>query len=130
MVKGERNRSRAVFLGQVVRVTSTKWTFRIERVWKGKLGAEVSLLRPKPRRNADGDVVVSTCDFREMFKRGERYVVFAFGATNDDLRGGDACTHTQQVLRSDDTIIKVLDELGRTHPVAEDRAESRTGPEP
>jgi hypothetical protein len=114
-VKAERDRSRAVFLGQVVAVTTSGWTFRIEGVWKGEIGAEITLVNPRPR-DANAVTGWSSCD-GGGFELGAKYVVFAFGRTNTDMRRGDACSQTRGVLRSDDTTIKLLDELARTDPV-------------
>jgi hypothetical protein len=115
VAKAARDRARAVFLGRLVRVRATGLVFRVERTWKGTLGTEVSIVNPRP----DDQRGTSSCD--RSFSVGQRYVVFAHGTRDTDMRDEGACSQTRAVVGTDG-IIKLLDEIARTDPITSPRA--------
>ena len=68
--------ARAVFIGEVISSTVTDVTFRVDRVYKGNIGAEL-VMSAGNGRHPNGTIVLSP--FAYSFSTGEHYLVFANG---------------------------------------------------
>lgn len=66
----------AVFSGEVVSLDRLTVRFRADKIWKGGEAGEIVMLTGT-RENSDGTVTSSSCDYG--FKKGERYLVYAYG---------------------------------------------------
>jgi len=90
-VKHARKQSRAIFSGRVLEVTENPQTyfvvvkFRIERLWKGNLSDEVTIITG----HGGGD-----CGYR--FEVGESYLVYAYGSDENRL-GTNICQRTKKL---------------------------------
>ena len=65
-----------VFSGEVVMLDRFTVRFRVEKIWKGPLAEEISMLTGA-KDNGDGTLNISSCDYG--FTKGERYLVYAYG---------------------------------------------------
>ena len=79
----EMKESRAVFAGEVIALDTFAVRMRVERVWKGSLGEFVEF-STGAQRTAEGTVVIYGCDY--SFEPGKRYLVFARGASNREMK--------------------------------------------
>ena len=91
--------SRAVFEGEVMASTSTRDTLRVERVWKGDLGAEVGIVKGETR--PDGAILRKLFAFG--FAVGQRYLVFAHRESIAELAASD-CAWTTALTHAAPTI--------------------------
>ena len=66
----------SVFSGEVVMLDRFTVKFRVERIWKGPVTKEITMLTGA-KDNGDGTFTTSSCDYR--FTKGERYLVWAYG---------------------------------------------------
>jgi hypothetical protein len=85
----------AVFTGRVVESkrlpTGERVKFRVERVWKGQVVSEVSLLLPR----AGDPGVISSCDIG--FQKGGSYLIYALMAPDGNTLTTHKCTRTRKV---------------------------------
>jgi hypothetical protein len=107
-IEKELQQAVAVFLGEVVATDSLKATFKINRVWKGKLGAEVTI-RTGARAEAGGVFVWDSCDW--SYQRGQRYLIFAYGSSVEEMKAMK-CTPTATEEAAGSTRV-LLDEITR-----------------
>ena len=94
-------RAAAVFTGEVISSSAAEIKFKVEKVWKGKVGAEVVLHDPY----AGG-----SCG--SYFATGQRYVVFASQAKEENtvVLTTDPCSWTTEMSKAA-KVIKKLDKL-------------------
>lgn len=96
-VAEERNESRAVFVGEVVEVTSdpnlleVEVKFKVERSWKGFRASEITITTGR----GGGD-----CGYR--FEIGERYLVYASGS--EKQLGTNICQRTALLVDAKDDL--------------------------
>ena len=100
------NGALAVFTGEVVGLDTFEVKFKVDKIWKGEFGDEI-VMRTGTRKNADGTHVTSSCDY--SFRRGVRYLVFAYGESAAEMKTHD-CTRTKELGRAGQEI-KNLDEV-------------------
>lgn len=100
------NEAFAVFSGEVVALDTFKVKFKVEKLWKGDFGDEITM-STGAQENGDGTYTFSSCDFN--FKRGEKYLVYAYGASAGEMRA-HACTRTRQMTYAEQEA-KDLDEV-------------------
>ena len=81
----------AVFTGEVAELDTFKVKFKVDKIWKGSFGDEI-VMRTGAVDNGDGTLTTSSCDYG--FKRGEKYLVFAYGDTAAEMLTY-ACTRTR-----------------------------------
>ena len=82
----------AVFSGEVVMLDRFTVRFRVEKIWKGPLAEEISMLTGA-KDNGDGTFTSSSCDYG--FTKGVRYLVYAYGPLSE-LKT-HACSRTTQM---------------------------------
>jgi hypothetical protein len=100
------NEAFAIFSGKVIALDTFKVKFKVDKLWKGDFGSEVTM-STGARDNGDGTYTSSSCDFN--FKLGENYLVYAYGASAGEIQAR-ACTRTR-LLRYADQEMKDLDEV-------------------
>ena len=98
----------AVFAGEVVYADRFLARIRVERVWKGDVGAEVSMRHATV--TPDGLVSESTCDYR--FTQGKKYLVFAT-ADSPKVMNADRCGPTALLESAAETITLLRRSVGR-----------------
>jgi hypothetical protein len=105
-VNNELTKAVAVFVGRVVITDPLKATLAVTDVWKGDLPPVLTL--PTGTRVMPGGVFVSSsCDW--PYHPGQRYLVFAYGSSLQDMRAR-YCTPTTELEFAAKTI-SILDEL-------------------
>ena len=97
LIAHEYNQRTAVFSGEVTELSDTRVKLRVERLWKGDLGGEVTL--------PNGG---SSCYFG--FRLGETYLVYAY--EREGVLRTDICTLTKRMAEAEKDI-PILDKLGR-----------------
>ena len=101
------NEAFAVFTGEVVEIDIFIVKFRVDKLWKGSLGDEVVM--PTGAIKGEGGMYsVSSCDY--TFKRGESYLVFAYGDSAEKMQAR-ACTRTKPLARAG-AEVEELDTVG------------------
>lgn len=73
--------------------------FKVERWWKGGDSKEV-VLHTMSSKQLDGTVAINSNDFH--FRKGERYLVYAYGSP-DKLRTS-ACARTGRLIEAEDDL--------------------------
>ena len=97
----------AVFTGEVVEIDPLTVKFKVDQLWKGNLGDEVVM--PTGAMKLDnGMYSISSCDY--TFTRGEKYLVFAYGDTAEEMQAR-ACTRTKPLGRAG-AEVEELDTVG------------------
>ena len=90
----------AVFAGRAVEskrlATGERIKFRVERVWKGEVRPEVSLLLQR----ASDPGVFSSCDIR--FQKGGSYLVYALKSRDGSTLTTHKCTRTRKVAEAEE----------------------------
>ena len=81
----------AVFTGEAVGLDNFKVKFKVDKIWKGSFGDEI-VMGTGAVDNGDGTFTSTSCDYQ--FKRGEKYLVFAYGDSAADMKA-TSCTRTQ-----------------------------------
>lgn len=89
-VRFEYDRSLTVFAGVVTSVEDDRATFRVDTVWKGPITTHAVMW--VGTRQIDGTLTRTSCDYH--FKAGEKYVVYAFGASVESMRT-HSCSRTR-----------------------------------
>lgn len=99
----------AIFSGEVIELDALKLKFKIDKLWKGELGDEI-VMSTGAKIIGDKTHGLSSCDYR--FKKGEKYLVFAYSSRHEDVAEMQAreCTRTK-VLRYAEQEMVSLDEL-------------------
>ena len=105
----------AVFSGEVVELDTFKVKFRVEKIWKGEAADEITMLTGAID-NGDGTATTSSCDYD--FNKGEKYLVYAYGAA-DELKTR-VCSRTRTLEDAE----KAMEELDLIWP-----HEQRTPPQ-
>ena len=101
------NETFAIFTGEVVEIDTFKVKFKVGKVWKGGLGDEV-VMPTGAIKGDDGTYSVSSCDY--TFKRGESYLIFAYGDSAEKMQAR-ACTRTKPLARAG-AEVEELDTVG------------------
>ena len=107
------NGAAAVFLGKVVEADQLKLKFKVDSVWKGKIGKEF-VMSTGGKEYENGSFLTNSCDYN--FKRGEEYLVFAYPVDPDihpgstDLQARE-CTRTKLLKDATKQEIEILDQL-------------------
>ena len=102
----ELKRAVVVFAGEVTLDHIETVTFKVTKVWKGKIEPEVTM-RTGALILPGGQVQSSTCDYR--FRMGRQYLVFAYGPTVREM-GTNSCSPTAELERAKETVA-FLDDL-------------------
>lgn len=100
------NTAFAVFTGEVVELDTNKVKFRVDKIWKGSFGDEI-VMETGAIDMGGGVLTSSSCAY--WFKRGEKYLVFAYGDTAAEMQAY-SCTRTSHLARAGQEI-KNLDEV-------------------
>ena len=90
------NEAFAVFTGEVIGGNTFEVKFKVDKIWKGRFGDEI-VMRTGAVDEGGGRYSVSSCDY--MFKRGEKYLVFAYGDTAAEMQARQ-CTRTKESARA------------------------------
>ncbi|MCM3869730.1 MAG: hypothetical protein ND895_03380 [Pyrinomonadaceae bacterium] len=106
MLVKDYNGAFAVFSGEVVALDTFKVKFKVDKVWKGDFGDDVTM-STGAQDNGDGTYTSSSCDFN--FKLGEKYLVYADGASPAKMQAHE-CTRTR-LLKYAEQEMKDLDEV-------------------
>jgi hypothetical protein len=106
-VQGQFSDALAVFVGEPVGGNTLTVRFRVQSVWKGELGTEVTMATGA-EPTSDGLIQISSCDYH--FRQGQAYLVFAFGKTLETMKA-HACTFTSALQYTE--VPKTLDEIAR-----------------
>ena len=106
VVRSDVEHASAVFSGEVLTIGSLTARFKVDRVWKGKLGDQVSMQRG--RLNDDGTITVSSCDYVAYYPR-RKYLIFAYGDPAQPM-GASNCSLTGP-MESATRTIELLDQL-------------------
>jgi hypothetical protein len=106
MLVKDYNEAFAVFSGKVIARDTFKVKFKVDKLWKGEFGGEVTM-STGAKDNGDGTYTSSSCDFN--FKPGEKYLVYAYGASAGEMQA-HACTRTR-LLKYAEQEMKDLDEV-------------------
>ena len=106
MLVKDYNEAFAVFSGKVIALDTFKVKFKVDKMWKGDSGGEVTM-STGAKDNGDGTSTSSSCDF--SFKLGEEYLVYAYGASAGEMQA-HACTRTRQMKYAEQET-KELDEV-------------------
>lgn len=109
-VRKELRQARAVFSGEVIGRSALAVRFKVDAVWKGDIPAEFAMWTGAVI--AGQGLQVSTCDV--SFRTSERYVVFAYGTTLQNMKA-ESCGLTGSFPFASETAM-FLDTLaqGRT----------------
>jgi hypothetical protein len=95
---GDLSQFAAVFTGRVVEskrlAAGERVTFQVERVWKGEVTPEVSLLLQR----ASDPGVISSCDIG--FEKGASYLVYAVRSRDGATLTTHKCTRTRKVAEA------------------------------
>lgn len=102
------NRASAVFSGEVIELDTVNVKFKVEKLWQGDFGDEITM-SIGTKDPETGYLIRGSCDYR--FKSGEKYLVFAY-KTFDGALHTNICTRTD-LLRKVEPEMKILDEI---HP--------------
>jgi hypothetical protein len=102
------DRASAVFSGEVIELDTVNVKFKVEKLWQGDFGDEITM-SIGTKDPETGYMIRGSCDYR--FKPGEKYLVFAY-KTFDGALHTNICTRTD-LLRKVEPEMKILDEI---HP--------------
>ncbi|MFN2452608.1 MAG: hypothetical protein ABR577_00120 [Pyrinomonadaceae bacterium] len=100
------NGASAVFSGEVIALNTFKVKFKVDKLWKGDIGDEITM-STGAKDNGDGTYTSSSCDYH--FKLGEKYMVYAYGASSKEVQAY-ACTRTRPLNYAEQET-KDLDEV-------------------
>lgn len=100
------NEAVAVFSGEVVAIDTFKVKLKVDKLWKGDFGDE-AVMSTGTKDNGDGIHISSSCDY--SFKLGEKYLVYAYGASPEDMQARE-CTRTRPLNYAEQEM-KDLDEV-------------------
>jgi hypothetical protein len=104
---GDLSKAKVVFAGEVISLDTFRVKFRVDRLWKGQQRKEITMVTGAID-NGNGTVTTTTCDY--VFKKGQIYLVWAYGPP-ERLRT-DTCTRTA-LSEYAKTEMKALDDLTR-----------------
>lgn len=100
------NEAFSVFSGEVIRQDTFRVTFKVDKLWKGRFGDEITMATGT-KDNGDGTYSSSSCDY--SFKEGEKYLVYAYGLAAEEMQAR-ACTRTKSLVYAEQEL-KDLDEV-------------------
>jgi hypothetical protein len=100
------NKAFAIFSGEVVALDTFKAKIKVDKVWKGELGDEVTMSTGAEDLGG-GRYVTTSCDY--SFKAGEKYLIFAYGDRPEEMRT-HVCTRTGRLAHSEQQV-QELDEV-------------------
>lgn len=83
MLVKDYNGASAVFSGEVVALDTFMVKFKVDKLWKGDFSDEITM-STGAKDNGDGTYTSSSCDYN--FKLGEKYLVYAQGASRKRCR--------------------------------------------
>ena len=107
MLVKDYNQALSVFSGEVVALDTFKVKFKVDQVWKGDFGDEVTM-STGAKDNGDGTLTLSSsCDY--SFKLGEKYLVYAYGTSLEEMQAHE-CTRTR-LLKYAEQEVRDLDEV-------------------
>jgi len=87
----------AIFTGEVVALDALQVRFKIDKLWKGDFGDEITM-STGAKEIEGGKYAISSCDY--SFTPGESYLVFAYGLEPDKLQA-HACTRTSPLKNAE-----------------------------
>lgn len=100
------NEAFAIFTAEVVGGDTFTVKFKVGKLWKGGLGDEIVM--PTGAKKRDDMTYINSCDY--TFRRGESYLVFAYGESAEKMQAR-ACTRTK-VLALAGAEVEELDTVG------------------
>jgi len=96
----------AVFSGEVVGGDTFTVKFKVDKIWKGQFGDEIEM-PTGAQKHGDDTYSTNSCDY--SFRRGEKYLVFAYGDSAAEMRA-HSCTRTRAAAHAAQDI-KDLDDV-------------------
>lgn len=101
----------AVFSGEVVEQDTFKVKFKVDKLWKGDFGDEITM-STGVKDYGNGTIGATSCDYG--FKRGTKYLVFAYLNEDGEMQARE-CTRTkilnEQSLKYAKREMKDLDDI-------------------